>query len=492
MLEEYCIERVLGEGAFGITYEATDTYLSRKVAIKEFYPQSIVTRRGDSSVVIRAAEHANLYHWSLQRFIGESQVLAAFKHPNIVRVMRYFHAHHTAYFVMDYEEGKSLGRYLRELGEPLAEEQIRSWFVPILEGLREVHRRKYLHLDIKPENLYIRADGTPLLLDFGSAKLEMATTAHNIASMLTPGYAPVEQYFGGAHQGPPSDLYAVGATLYRCISGKRPAESIQRLRELRTGQPDPLIQVTDLNLAGYSPTLLQTVNWMLELAPSKRPQAVDDVLGRLQSSVLEVEGSGFTRLHRTRTYKQRRHIHNHKIIFSGPVGAGKTTAISTLSDIPVLRTDHKATDMAHRRKGDTTVAMDYGVMQLSDCERLHLYGTPGQERFDFMWDILKKGGIGLILLFDNLRRDPFTDVDFFLRAFRDFIMETKVAIGITRMDLNPSPGVEEYYTYLASKDRPWQVPPPVLEVDARNRRDVSLLVQALLYTIDPGVEDYNV
>jgi len=174
----------------------------------------------------------------------------------------------------------------------------------------------------------------------------------------------------------------------------------------------------------------------------------------------------------------------YKIIFTGPVGAGKTTAINSISDVPPIKTDAAATDMTNKRKPETTVAMDYGVMNLDEGEKIHLYGTPGQERFDFMWDILTEGGIGLILLLDNSRADPFQDMNFFLDSFSQFINETSLAIGVTQMDLSNKPGIKEFHHQLQGR----QLNPPVFSVDARRKDDVSLLVQALLYSIDPGIE----
>lgn len=174
-------------------------------------------------------------------------------------------------------------------------------------------------------------------------------------------------------------------------------------------------------------------------------------------------------------------MRNHKIIFTGPVGAGKTTAIGALSDIPVVGTDAQAQDMTRERKATTTVAMDYGLMQLEGNERIHLYGTPGQERFDFMWDILTQGGLGLILLLDSSRSHPFQDMRFFLDAFKEFISTRKVAIGVTRMDLSPQPALEEYHRELKILG----LNPPVFEVDARRRQDVAILLESLLYSLDP-------
>ncbi len=171
----------------------------------------------------------------------------------------------------------------------------------------------------------------------------------------------------------------------------------------------------------------------------------------------------------------------YKIIFTGPVGAGKTTAIQSISDVPPVRTDAAASDMTKTRKAETTVAMDYGIMNLDDGEKIHLYGTPGQERFDFMWDILSVGGLGLVLLLDNTRADPFQDMKFFLDSFSDFIADTSVAIGITQMDLSATPTVDDYHQQL----KKYGLKPAVFAVDAREKKDVSLLLQSLLLSIDP-------
>ena len=174
---------------------------------------------------------------------------------------------------------------------------------------------------------------------------------------------------------------------------------------------------------------------------------------------------------------------NRKIIFTGPVGAGKTTAIDSISDIGIITTDENASDMTKSRKSNTTVAMDYGLIKLSNNERVHLYGTPGQERFDFMWDILTKGGIGLILLLDNTRPDPYRDLKFYSHSFRDFIAEQQLVIGITRMDIQRSPNVQDYRQWATQLS----LNAPIFEVDAREREDVSMLIQSLLLSLDPGV-----
>lgn len=175
---------------------------------------------------------------------------------------------------------------------------------------------------------------------------------------------------------------------------------------------------------------------------------------------------------------------NLKIVFTGPVGAGKTTAISTLSDVPIVSTNESASDMTKKRKGETTVAMDYGTMSLDGQEKIHLYGTPGQERFNFMWEILTNNGLGLILLLDNTRADPMKDMQFFVETFRSYIEKSALAIGVTQTDLSPFPRLDKYQQKLKSLN----LNAAIFEVDAREYKDVSMLVQSLLFTIDPGLE----
>ena len=176
-------------------------------------------------------------------------------------------------------------------------------------------------------------------------------------------------------------------------------------------------------------------------------------------------------------------ITNKKIIFTGPVGSGKTTAIQTMSDIPIVSTNEEASDMTKDRKPQTTVAMDYGRINIGKTEKIHLYGTPGQERFSFMWDILTNGALGLILLLDNSRDNPKQDLKFYLQSFQKFIQQGDVIIGVTRLDEKKSPTINDYRKWLNE----FSVAAPVFTVDARERQDVSVLVQALLYSLDPGV-----
>ncbi|VAW77549.1 putative ATP/GTP-binding protein [hydrothermal vent metagenome] len=176
-------------------------------------------------------------------------------------------------------------------------------------------------------------------------------------------------------------------------------------------------------------------------------------------------------------------IGQHKIIFTGPVGAGKTTAITAISDIAPISTEQAATDETRDKKALTTVAMDYGSMRLDNGEMLHLYGTPGQERFNFMWDLLIDGSIGVIIMLDDANPDPLEDLRAFVSSFRDFIHDHAVVVGITRMELGKGLKLADYHATLTK----FELNIPVFEVDARQHDDVIMLVQALLYSLDPGL-----
>lgn len=174
---------------------------------------------------------------------------------------------------------------------------------------------------------------------------------------------------------------------------------------------------------------------------------------------------------------------HYKIIFTGPVGAGKTTAIQSISDIPPINTDVSVKGMSGHRKSTTTVAMDYGLTNLGSGEKIHLYGTPGQERFDFMWDILANWGNGSILLLDNTSADPFKDMRFYLQAFKKFLADANIVIGITQMDISGTPAIADYQAQFQDTGSI----PPIFAIDARVKEDVSLLVQSLVYSLRPAL-----
>lgn len=284
-LAEYTIESVLGYGGFSITYLAHDTSLGAHVAIKEYLPQEIAGRdEGTAFVIPRASKDAiRHYHWGLKNFVKEARALARFKHPNIVRVLRFIEANGTAYTVMEYEEGQTLAAYLKDTGQ-LDESNLLRIVMPILNGLHAVHEVGLLHLDIKPENIYLRQDGSPMLIDFGSARQAMTESRPTGRITLTHGYAPVEQYPDKGKLGPWSDVYAMGATMYRCITGKRPDDSLERYRAVLDYKTDPLKPATLAAAGRYRPVILECIDRAMQIYAKERPQSArelqDALLGR--------------------------------------------------------------------------------------------------------------------------------------------------------------------------------------------------------------------
>ena len=269
-LHEYVIERVLGHGGFGITYLARDTHLDKRVAIKEYLPTDLAARAPDQTVTVRSPDTSEAFKWGLESFIKEARVLAKFSHPSLIQVHRYFEANLTAYFVMEYAEGNTLAALLKSEGS-LSEERLRKIISPVLNGLEEVHRLSVLHRDIKPDNIILRKDTqAPVLIDFGAARQNLSSMTRSVMSVLTAGYAPIEQYATSGNQGPWTDLYAVGAVAYRALSGKKPIDAVNRIRD------DPMVPAAMLGQGRYSPHFLAAIDWVLSVNPEDRPQSVAD------------------------------------------------------------------------------------------------------------------------------------------------------------------------------------------------------------------------
>ena len=263
-LHEYRIERVLGVGGFGLTYLALDANLNLKVALKEYLPADSAQRAPDQSVAPRSPKSADTFGWGKQRFIDESRIVASFRHPNIVRVLRFFEANGTAYMVMEFVDGAALGDWINQR-RPLSEADILPIAVQVLDGLERVHGAGFLHRDIKPGNIYVREDGTAVLLDFGSARQKSS----ELTALVSPGYAPFEQYHTQGKQGPWSDIYAFAGVLYWMITGLMPQEAPARIRA------DNMVSAVE----GGDRTLfriefLAAVDWALTPFEDERPQTI--------------------------------------------------------------------------------------------------------------------------------------------------------------------------------------------------------------------------
>lgn len=268
-LGEYTIVTVLGDGGFGITYRARDMKLGLDVAIKEYFPGIYATRAQGATIMPKTSGDLDNYRWGLSAFLKEAQALAKFKHPQIVRVLRFLEANGTAYTIMEYEEGETLTAYLKRHGGVLLEARLLQIFLPVLNGLHAVHEAGLLHLDIKPDNIYMRRNEQPMLIDFGSSRQMRGDSEEKIT--LTPGFCAPEQYPGHGEIGVASDVYGMGATLYRCITGKNPLDSLARHKAYEKLRNDPLPPATSFTRPTYAPHIREAIDSALKLAIDERP-----------------------------------------------------------------------------------------------------------------------------------------------------------------------------------------------------------------------------
>ena len=286
-LHRYQIEGVLGAGGFGITYKAIHEALENEVAIKEYFPAEWAYR-DHNGVTVRANAQGQIpareteppcYEWGLQRFLDEAKILVQVNHPGVVRVRDYFTANGTAYIVMEYEEGESLSATLQR-GGILPEPELRRILGDVMPALEAVHAQGYLHRDIKPSNLYIRASsGRVILIDFGAARQALGRRTRSVTSVVTPGYSPIEQYVTvGEDYGPWTDIYAIGAVLYRCITGTPPIEAPGRVLK------DPVQPAIEVGAGLYSHGLLRVVDQAIAVRPEERFQTVAAMREALQTA----------------------------------------------------------------------------------------------------------------------------------------------------------------------------------------------------------------
>ena len=260
-----------------------DIALDIPVAIKEYLPADLATREQDLSVVPQTSQAASDFQWGLERFLDEARTLARFQHPNIVRVHHFFEAHSTAYIAMDYVEGEDLSAYLTRKG-PLSEDELKGILYPLLSALEVVHQADFLHRDIKPGNIVLRdSDGSPVLLDFGAARQAIGAKSRSVTSIVTPGYAPIEQYSSRGHQGPWTDIYALGGVCYRALTGQVPEDATDRMRD------DPLIPVAQRCAGQASQAFLSAIDVALSVDEGDRPQSVGAWRQALEADASEVQ-----------------------------------------------------------------------------------------------------------------------------------------------------------------------------------------------------------
>jgi serine/threonine protein kinase len=270
-ISEFEIKSVIGEGGFGTVYLCFDTSLHRTVALKEYLPGALATRNSVSKVVVKSERHKETFEAGMRSFINEARLLAQFDHGALVKVYRFWEANGTAYMVMPYYEGVNLRQILKSEPEAIDEPWLRSMLVPLLDALENLHNQNIFHRDIAPDNIMILRTGAPVLLDFGAARRVISDMTQALTVILKPGFAPVEQYAddAGMKQGPWTDIYALCAVLYYCVTGKPPAASVTRLLK------DPLTPLaTDPAYARFSKEFLGAIDAGLAVKPEDRPQSM--------------------------------------------------------------------------------------------------------------------------------------------------------------------------------------------------------------------------
>ncbi len=278
----YRIVKKIAVGGFSIVYQAEDEK-DNIVAIKEYLPGSLASRPEGEHKPYVAPEHMNLYRIGLKYFFDEGRVLASIHHPNIVSVLNFFRANDTVYMVMAYEEGQSLHDYIEQQRKkksqaPVSEAVIRQIFLQIMDALREVHAKKLLHLDLKPANIYLRNDGTPILLDFGAARQTLQADLSQLHPMYTPGFAAPELHTK-KDLGPWTDIYSLGAAMFNCMTGFAPQAANERKKH------DRMEENYQSCLVAYSSLMIKLTRWSLMLDPLQRPQSVFNLQNALRQTL---------------------------------------------------------------------------------------------------------------------------------------------------------------------------------------------------------------
>lgn len=275
ILREWRLEQVLGVGGFGIVYKGRGIYFDELVAIKEYFPSSISERDEDATVVPIDSDAEEVHALGLKKFVEEAKLLwnlsTPTRHPNIVSVRSLFEIHGTAYMVMDFEDGVSLSKLLKQ-GTQFNEQSLTALIRPIAEGLERAHRVGVLHRDIKPPNILVNDDGRPVLIDFGSARFESGEATSTKVTFHTPPYAAIDQYVKTYDQGPWTDVYALGVVLHECITGEKPPEVLERMHG---GLGKPLAEG---DWPGYSRKFLRAVDAAMTIKPGERPQSISQWL----------------------------------------------------------------------------------------------------------------------------------------------------------------------------------------------------------------------
>lgn len=272
ILDRYKIIKTMSCGGFSIVYLAHDQANKQKVVIKEYLPQRFAVRDNSQKVVPKSAQCFEHLNEGRRQFLQEAQILSKLAHPNIVHITNFFKANDTVYMVMDYRVGNTLQAYIKQSRGFLSEKVLRSIFPSLLDGIRTVHKAGLLHLDIKPGNILLCEDDSPMLLDFGGCMRMDMSRQHQPRAVVTLGFSPIEQYRSKGYIGPWTDIYAIGATIRSCIEGRSPPSAQDRHEQ------DIMKPAVDAFKRKYPAPLLQALDWAMEMNPELRPQNIDDFI----------------------------------------------------------------------------------------------------------------------------------------------------------------------------------------------------------------------
>ena len=275
-VDQFIIDRPLSYGGFSIVYLAHDRDTGLPVVIKEYMPRRLARRTEAHRVSPREGVRTELFLRGRRLFFQEASALAQVSHPNIVAVITFFRAFDTVYMVMPFEHGQNLQRHIKSHESPLAEDFLRTMFMPLLDGLKVLHEHRLLHLDIKPSNIHLCDDGRALLLDFGAVHYTYQSRARQVGRVTSGGFSPIEQYQPEGYVGPWTDIYAVGATLRACLEGRPPPDARRRYDQ------ECMKPASQAFRRQASRELLQAIDWAMEIDPLARPQRVDDLIEALQ------------------------------------------------------------------------------------------------------------------------------------------------------------------------------------------------------------------
>ncbi|MCD6197260.1 MAG: PEGA domain-containing protein [Deltaproteobacteria bacterium] len=278
VLEQYRIEEILRYDPFSITYKASNIELDQLVTIKESLPQELVIRKSDNEILAKFPSDEDVFQKGLKYFMEEAEALAKFSHPNIVRVLRCFRANGTAYMVMSHEDGETLRKQLDRMGpdNTMPEDRVKLWLRDILDGLEAIHEKGIYHRDIRPDTIFLKKDGSAMLIDFGAARYGLNSEFHNENAVSPSGYSPEDLCADEGQGGLWTDIYQLGAVIYECVTGQEPPDIQVRVQSSANDEPDPILEpLKQAGYRGYSKNFLDTIVLAISSSATDRQSAVE-------------------------------------------------------------------------------------------------------------------------------------------------------------------------------------------------------------------------